>query len=404
MGKKRIAVIGLGGRIARVLIAMKEVGWDFEVVGYADPSPGGVAVLSPEGIATGTQFASLDALFAAGPYDLVMIGSPNHMHLDHLKAALAAGYPIFCEKPVVRTEAESLELADMLSDPGPFPPLYVGLVLRSMPLVREVIRHVEEGLLGDLISIDATELLVPEHGAYLARNWRRRAEWGGSFLLDKACHDFDVFNWAIKARAIKVVSMGGRGIFRSERGQKHRQYEDGRPAYALAPGGWAAADDAFTSDMDVPDHQIAMVEYENGVRLTFHSNSHSAIPERRWVFMGTEGALIANLSRNKLSFQGALVMTEDGGWTTREPVEIDFGGTEHLSHNGADYAMARDLLASLDCGAPYPVTVWDGIEAGLIVMAIDKSLADGEIIDCHPMWNKLDAARAGALALGEPAR
>ena len=403
MGAKRIAVVGLGWRIARVLIAMKEVGWDFNVVGYADPSPGGLPMLAPENIDAGQAFSSVDELLATGPFDLVMIGSPNHLHLDHLKAAFKAGYPIFCEKPVVRTEDESIELADILSGPGPIPPLYIGLVLRSMPLVREVIRHVEDGLLGDLISVDATEFLVPEHGAYLARNWRRRTEWGGSFMLDKACHDFDIFNWAIKARAVKVVSMGGRDIFKSERAQKARHYDDGRPAYALAPGGWSSAEDAFSSDMDVLDHQTAMVEYENGVRLTFHSNSHSAIPERRWVFIGTEGALIANLSHNKLQFQSALSITTDGGFTTAEPLEVDFGALEHLSHNGADYAMARDLLASLDGSVPYPVSVWDSIEAGLTVMAIDRALAVGEIVDCAPIWHQLDAAKLGAMALGERA-
>jgi predicted dehydrogenase len=397
MSGKRVGVIGLGGRIARVLIAMKAIGWVFEVVGYADPSPGGLPALAPAEIDPGRQFASTDDLFDAGPFDLILIGSPNHLHLQHLKAAFAAGYPIFCEKPVVRTKEESFELSRILTGPGSIPPLHIGLVLRSMPLVKEAIRYVEDGLLGDLISIDATEFLSPEHGAYLARNWRRRAEWGGSFMLDKACHDFDLFNWAIKARASKVVSMGGRDIFRSERADKPRRYDDGRPAYELAPGGWASTGDAFSSNMDVPDHQVAMVEYENGVRLTFHSNSHAAIPERRWVFMGTEGALIADLTRNRLLFQSALAAPAAGGYVTPEPVEVDFGGLEHVSHNGADYAMARDLLASLEGRTPYPVTVWDGLEAGLTVMAIDQSLAFGEIIDCKPLWEAFDATRRPAV-------
>src|SRR5262249_49148471 len=42
---KRIAVIGLGQRIAHVLVAMKEVGWDFAIVGYSDPAPVGLPIL-----------------------------------------------------------------------------------------------------------------------------------------------------------------------------------------------------------------------------------------------------------------------------------------------------------------------------------------------------------------------
>ena len=38
-------------------------------------------------------------------------------------------------------------------------------------------------------------------------------EWGGSFLLDKVCHDFDIFGRLMGARAAKVASFGGRRIF-----------------------------------------------------------------------------------------------------------------------------------------------------------------------------------------------
>ena len=39
------------------------------------------------------------------------------------------------------------------------------------------------------------------------------------------------------------------------------------------------------------------------------------------------------------------------------------------SHNGADQSMARDLLATLETGATFPVTPWESMEAGLTVMA-----------------------------------
>ena len=49
----RIAVIGLGQRIAHVLAAMQEVGWPLDIVGYADPSPVGAPILETAGIAKG---------------------------------------------------------------------------------------------------------------------------------------------------------------------------------------------------------------------------------------------------------------------------------------------------------------------------------------------------------------
>ncbi len=380
----RIGVIGLGQRIAHVLAAMQEVGWRLDLAAYVDPAPVGEPILAAAGIAMGRPFESPQALLAAGPYDLIMLGAPNHLHFEHLNLALNAGLPVFAEKPIVRTQSESLALAHRLAAGGT-PPVFIGLVMRSMPIVREVIHRVDSGELGEIVSIDATEHLPPEHGGYLARNWRRRAEWGGSYLLDKVCHDFDIFGRIAGARPAKVASFGGRRIFTAARAETApRAYDNGEAAYALRDAGWMGANDSFQSDMDVTDHQTAMIEYENGVRLGFHANSHVALTERRWYVAGTEGTLIADLVRNRLMVRKAL--------DRRKPERIDYGDRTEDAHNGADQAMARDLLASLSDGAPFPVTPFDSLEAGLTVMAIDEAMASGEVLDCRPMWARYDAA------------
>jgi predicted dehydrogenase len=364
---------------------MQEVGWDLRVDGYVDPAPVGAPILAAAGILPGRAFETPQALLAAGPYDLVMIGSPNHLHLAHLEAAFAAGWPIFCEKPIVRTEAESVALARRLAG-ARLPPLYIGLVMRSMPIVKEVIARIDAGELGPLISMDATEHLPPEHGAYLARNWRRRAEWGGSFMLDKVCHDFDIFGRVAASRPARVASFGARRIFTAERGEAApRAYDDGTAAYALRDAGWRGANDAFQSDMDLADHQTAIVEYESGFSLSFHSNSHVALSERRWYVAGAEGTLIADLVRNRLMVRRAL--------HRGKPERIDYGGLTADAHNGADQAMAVDLAAALDGERVFPVTPWESLEAGLTVMAIDRAMQTRQVVDCAPMWAEYDAAR-----------
>jgi len=383
----RIGVIGLGQRIAHVLAAMQEVGWRLEVAAQVDPAPVGAPILAAASIAEGRTFETPQALLAAGPYDLVMLGAPNHLHFEHLNLALDAGYPVFAEKPIVRTQAESLALASRLAGAGP--PLFIGLVMRSMPIVRETIARVDAGELGEIVSIDATEHLPPEHGGYLARNWRRKAAWGGSYLLDKVCHDFDIFGRIARARPARVASFGGRRIFTAERAvSAPRTWDTGEAAYALRDAGWAGANDAFQSDMDVTDHQTAMVEYENQVRLSFHANSHVGLTERRWYVAGTEGTLIADLVRNKLMVRRAL--------SRAKPERIDYANRTEDAHNGADQAMARDLLATLSEGAPFPVTPFDSLEAGLTVMAIDEAMESGEVLDCRPMWARYDAAISSA--------
>ena len=383
MNRHRIAVIGLGQRIAHVLGAMVEVGWMLEVAGSAAPDPVGLPILSGFGIDAGTAYPDETALLADGPYDLVMIGSPNHLHLAHLEGAFTAGFPIFCEKPIVRTREETIALARRLAG-APTPPLYIGLVMRSMPIVREVIARVDAGELGELVSVDATEHLHPEHGAYLARNWRRREAYGGSFMLDKVCHDFDIFGRIAGGRAATVASFGGRRLFHPGRADAAKTYEDGSPAYALRDAGWAGANDAFHSDMDLNDHQVAIVRYETGLALAFHSNSHAALQERRWYVAGTDATLIADLVRNKLMVRRAL--------DRRKPERIDFATRTADLHNGADQAMALDLKATVEEGQPFPVTARESMEAGLTVMAMDEAAARGESVDCAPMWAEFDVA------------
>ena len=383
----RIGVIGLGQRIAHVLGAMKEVGWTLNVAGYVDPAPVGASILKDFDIPAGKGYGDVGALLKDGPFDLVMIGSPNHLHYEHLLAAFAAGYPIFAEKPIVRTEEETFALARHLADKKT-PPLFIGLVMRSMPIVRETIARVDSGALGDLVSMDATEHLPPEHGAYLARNWRRKQEWGGSYYLDKVCHDFDIFGRLARARPVRAASFGGKTIFDSNRENVARTYSDGTPAYALRDAGWAGANDAFHSDMDVADHQTAIVEYANGMQLSFHSNSHVSLGERRWYIAGTDGTLIADLVRNKLMFRRAL--------DKAKPERIDYANRTDDSHNGADQAMAKDLLATLEAGATFPVTPYESMEAGLTVMAIDRAMEERRMVDCAPMWAEYDLARGAA--------
>jgi predicted dehydrogenase len=389
----RIGVIGLGQRIAHVLAAMQEVGWSLELAGFVDPAPIGAPILDAAGIAMGRAFESPAELVAAGPYDLLMVGTPNHLHFEHINLALDAGWPVFAEKPIVRTRDETFALARRLSAGGT-PPLFIGLVMRSMPIVREVIARVDGGQLGDVVSLDATEHLPPEHGGYLARNWRRKQAWGGSYLLDKVCHDFDIFGRIAGARPSKVASFGGRRIFVPERAGRPRTYDNGDAAYALRDAGWGSANDAFQSDMDVTDHQNAIVEYANQVRLSFHANSHVGLTERRWYVAGTEGTLIADLVRNKLMVRRVL--------DRKKPERIDYGNLTEDAHNGADQAMARDLLTALEGRAAFPVTPFESMEAGLTVMAIDEAMAVGQTVDCAPMWAAYDAACATPARTASP--
>ena len=381
--RHRLGVIGLGLRLGVLLRNAHAEGWDFEISTLVDPSPVGASLLAQQGIATGKPVSRIADLTSNGALDLVMIGSPNHLHLQHLTEALDLDTRIFIEKPIVRTPEESMALAALLAGRAT-PPIYVGLVARSAPVVREAFALLKAGAIGQVISIDATEHLPPAHGAYLATNWRRRREWGGSFLLDKVCHDFDILRHIAGARPAAVASFGGRRVFTPARAAASPG--DG-PALLKTHAGWSAAVDASGADMDVTDHQVAIVDYENGVRLAFHSNSCSAVPERRWQVIGTDGVLTIDLVEHSLAVTPSA--------RSRPLEQRRWRGPPGDSHGGADQAMARDLVDALEDRAAFPVTVMESLVAGLTVMAIDQAMETRSIVDCTAIWRDLDAAATG---------
>lgn len=117
-GNLTIAVAGLGQRIAVVIRHLLAAAPGSRLVGYVDPEPFGLPSLAKRDIATGPAFDDVETMRAETKPDLLMVGSPNHLHLEHIKAGLAAGVRIFSEKPVVRTEEETWEIARLLRQDG----------------------------------------------------------------------------------------------------------------------------------------------------------------------------------------------------------------------------------------------------------------------------------------------
>src|SRR5213075_338558 len=97
-------------------------------------------------VPAGKSYASLEAMLDGEKLDLLMVGSPNHLHLGHIRTGLERGLKIFTEEP--------MELAAQLAQYGA-DTLMVGLVLRYAPLYQDLRKAQADGLLGDVVSIEA---------------------------------------------------------------------------------------------------------------------------------------------------------------------------------------------------------------------------------------------------------
>ncbi|HEV7292373.1 MAG TPA: Gfo/Idh/MocA family oxidoreductase, partial [Devosia sp.] len=81
----RVGIIGLGyrlGYLARVFSAAQD---DFSIAGYVDPAPAGLPYTAEHDIDVGKQFDTLEAMLDSEKLDLLMVGSPNHLHLEHIR-------------------------------------------------------------------------------------------------------------------------------------------------------------------------------------------------------------------------------------------------------------------------------------------------------------------------------
>jgi myo-inositol 2-dehydrogenase/D-chiro-inositol 1-dehydrogenase len=128
--------------------------------------------------------------------DAVMITSPTSTHGGHVLAALAAGKPLLCEKPLAPAIDEVRALCRAVSDHTLT--AQVGFHSRFHPLVDRLHRTVESGELGAPMGYTLrddqywpTGDVVPGHSS-----WRSaRAEAGGGALIEHSIHAADLVCW-----------------------------------------------------------------------------------------------------------------------------------------------------------------------------------------------------------------
>jgi len=211
------------------------------------------------------QFVGLDAFQKVidSGVDVVLLGSPPGFRPQHLKAAIAAGKHVFCEKPMatdapgVRSVLESAEQARQkkLS-------LVAGFCWRYDAACREFYRRIHDGALGEVRAVHATYLTGPvkpmppassrpagmSDVEWQLHNWYNFTWLSGDGLVEQACHSVDKIAWAMNGLLpTKAVANGGRMVPNNEG--------------------------------NIFDHIDVFYEYENGARTTMAqrqiANCHS---------------------------------------------------------------------------------------------------------------------------------
>lgn len=376
----KIGVCGLGERLGHVVEFLLQADKRFEIVAYSDPerSPLGREFLNSKGVSVGKYYEDLDGLLDLEEIDLLMIGSPNSYHLQQIERGLAAGVRVFSEKPVVVSEEETMRLLRLLAEHGS-DQLLVGLVLRYSPLFRGLLEVKDRGELGSISSIEASEHLSPDHGAFFMKGWRRYENLSGGYILEKCVHDLDLYRRMMGCRPIRVASFGGRRTFLPE-----NKYLEIHGIYDDWPWGRKSNNPVFDSDADIVDFQTAIIEYENGANLCFHTNMHVPDKFRRFCVIGTLGMAEGDFERNYLRVHNA----QSGELTLDTSYDLNGG----RGHYGSEELMVGDIAAHLFEGQSLPVSAIDALEAGVTAMKIDEARKTGQVVSLSETWKQFDAA------------
>ncbi len=219
----RIAIIGCGGRGAENLSDLIAAGAN--VVALCDVfSPARDAALArPMSAATFTDMRELFARRTELALDGVLVATPDHTHAFATALALRAGLPVYCEKPLTHTIAESKRILELANTARV--PTQMGTQIHATENYRRVVELIRAGAIGRVTSCDcwvnkgwccgATgPVTTPPSGlnydlwlgpaqntAYVESlhpaNWRKYWGFGTGTLGDMGCHMMDLPVWAL---------------------------------------------------------------------------------------------------------------------------------------------------------------------------------------------------------------
>ncbi len=279
----RVGLIGCGGRGSGAAVNAMNAGKDVQLVAVADLFEdrlrSGLERLRtsrPEQVSVADE----NAVFGFDAYrkvidadvDVVILAAASHFHPEHFQAAVDAGKHVFFEKPhgidvpgvkrcmAVCEEARRKNLC-----------VVSGLCWRYDLGVRETIRRVLDGAIGEIVAIQENYLTRPyglnprQEGwselEYQFRNWYHFNWLSGDQTSQQLIHSIDKASWALGDRPpLKVIGLGGRQTCLD-------------PQYG----------DQF-------DHQSAVFEYEGGARVFgFCRDQPGCYNQTADIIMGTKG-------------------------------------------------------------------------------------------------------------------
>lgn len=185
----RIGIVGCGGIGRRHLLSYKNNG--LAPAALADAVPDAARTAAEEW--GGRAYGGWREMVAEADLDAVSVCTPPSSHREIAVAALEAGIPVLCEKPMTTTVADAEAIADAAKRTGTL--FMIGHCHRFQPHVERLREMIEAGELGTVRMFRMrVGFLFPRAG----NSWFSDPEIaGGGILIDTHVHSVDVFRYLV---------------------------------------------------------------------------------------------------------------------------------------------------------------------------------------------------------------
>lgn len=411
----KIAFIGCGARGWTYAQLMTRYRDRFELVAAADPLAERVErIRRISGKSDFASFPGAAELLNAGKLaDVVVIATQDNDHYEPCRLALELGYDVLLEKPIGTRVEQVIEIERLAKATGRR--VMVCFVLRFAAFYRKIKEIISSGELGEIVSVQASEGVMPWHQAhsFVRGHWSVKAR-SSPMILSKCCHDMDILHWLVGRRCVRVASFGSKGFFHAGNAPPGvpARCTDGCPIGEQCPYNairyttdqrepWLAmvydrAADATTEeiidwlrkspwgrcvykcDNDVVDRQVLAMEFENGVTATF---TMTAFENGRHIEVYGTRAVLKGGETYRKHFGSHLVLLPHEGEPKRYTVRSQDGGYE--LHGGGDAGLIDALYDEMTkpTGTPLEAGIDSTAHSHIVAFAAEEARITRQIVE-----------------------
>lgn len=412
----KIALIGAG---QRGMIYANHAYKTMEIAAIVEPNEGRrVEAAAKLNVPSDRVFTNVEDFFNQGKIsDALIISSMDLDHYEQTLRALDIGYDILLEKPISPSPEECIEIQEKANRLGR--KVVVCHVLRYTTFFAEIKKIIDSKELGKVITIQHNENIGNYHMAhsFVRGNWGQSA-LSSPIIMQKSCHDMDILAWLVDSEAKRISSYGDLTFFKEENapeGSSDRCLDckvaescrfDVRKTYLPIRGNWPAAavsvDQSeegllealktnqygrcvFRAGNDVCDHQVSIIEFKNGVTVTFNLSGFTNKMCRTLKIMCEHGEIRADDSLNVIEIT-KFVSNIDQEFEQR----VIHPRTVVGGHNGGDTGLMDDFITNISSHETDSRSSIDkSVESHIMAYAAEQARLTGEIIDIDQLKTQL---------------